>query len=180
VPSRAPASRFDVPTASLRDAHPHELDAIGAMMVAAYAEFMPPTPVPEWRAYEDEIRDVRRRLPDATLIVAEDVGRLLGAVTYYPDATKETNTRWPPSWAVFRLLAVHPDARGRGIGRRLTEECIRRACATGREAIGLHTTQLMNVARAMYERIGFVRVPELDFLPMPTFRVMAYRLTLSR
>ena len=38
----------------------------------------------------------------------------------------------------------------------------------------------MNVARAMYERIGFVRVPELDFFPMPTFRVMAYRLPLPR
>jgi GNAT superfamily N-acetyltransferase len=167
-----------VSTPSLRDAQPHELDAIGAMMVAAYAEFMPPTPVPQWRAYEDEIRDVRRRLPDAALIVAEDAGRPLGAVTYYPDATKETNVPWPASWAVFRLLAVHPDARGRGIGRQLTEECIRRARATGREAVGLHTTHLMNVARTMYERIGFVRLPELDFFPMPTFRVMAYRLTL--
>ena len=148
------------------------------MMVAAYAEFMPPTPMPEWRGYEDEIRDVRRRLARATLIVADDGGRFAGAVTYYPDATKETNVAWPPSWAVFRLLAVHPDVRGRGIGRLLTEECIRRARVAGRDAVGLHTTHLMNVARAMYERIGFVRVPELDFFPMPTFRVTAYRLTL--
>ena len=167
-------------TPSLREARSHELDVIGAMMVAAYAEFMPPTPMPAWRAYEDEIRDVRRRLPDAALIVAEDAGRLLGAVTYYPDATREPNTAWPASWAVFRLIAVHPDARGRGIGRLLAEECIRRARASGRDAVGLHTTQLMNVARAMYERIGFVRVPELDFFPTPTFRVMAYRLALSR
>ena len=81
---------------------------------------------------------------------------------------------------MFRLLAVHPEARGRGLGRLLTEECIRRARASGRDAVGLHTTQLMNVARAMYERIGFVRVPALDFFPIPTFRVMAYRLTLPR
>jgi GNAT superfamily N-acetyltransferase len=167
-----------VPPVSLREARSDQLDAIGEMMVAAYAEFMPPSRPPQWRAYEDEIRDVRRRLPAATLIVAEDGGRIVGAVTYYPDGTKETNTPWPASWAVFRLLAVHPDARGRGIGRLLTEECIRRARAAGRIAIGLHTTQLMNVARAMYERMGFVRVPELDFLPVPQFRVMAYRLTL--
>lgn len=148
------------------------------MMVAAYAEFIPPGRPPQWRAYEDEIRDVRRRLPAATLIVAEDGGRIVGAVTYYRDATKETNAPWPASWAVFRLLAVHPDARGRGIGRLLTEECIRRARAAGCVALGLHTTHLMDVARAMYERIGFVRVPELDFFPVPQFRVMAYRLTL--
>ena len=163
---------------SLHDARPDELDAIGDMMVAAYAEFVPPGRPRQWRAYEDEIRDVRRRLADATLIVAPDAGRPVGAVTYYPDATREPNTAWPASWAVFRLLAVHPDARGRGIGRLLAEECIRRARASGRDAVGLHTTQLMNVARAMYERIGFVRVPELDFFPMPAFRVMAYRLTL--
>jgi len=162
----------------VRDARPNELDATGALMVAAYAQFSPSLPAHAWRAYEDEIRDVRRRLAAAALIVVEDAGQLRGAVTYYPDATKETNTPWPASWAVFRLLAVDPQARGRGLGRVLTEECIRRARATGRDALGLHTTHLMEVARAMYERIGFVRIPEHDFYPVPTFRVMAYRLTL--
>jgi len=28
--------------------------------------------------------------------------------------------------------------------------------------------------------MGFVRAPELDFFPVPTFRVMAYRLDLPR
>jgi ribosomal protein S18 acetylase RimI-like enzyme len=163
-----------------REARPDELDATGALMVAAYAEFRPALPPPAWQAYEDEIRDVRRRLAGSTLVVAEDAGRLLGAVTYYPDATKEKNVQWPAAWAVFRLLAVHPDARGRGVGRLLTDECVRRAREAGREALGLHTTLLMNVARAMYEGMGFVRVPELDFYPAPTFRVMAYRLDLPR
>ena len=164
---------------SLREARAAELDAVGAIMAAAYAEFMPPTRPPELRGYEDEIRDVRRRIDTSTLIIASFDGRIVGAVTYYPDSTKEANTPWPASWAVFRLLAVLPEARGRGVGRLLTEECIRRARAARREAVGLHTTHLMNVARAMYERMGFVRVPELDFFPMPTLRVMAYRLTLS-
>ena len=92
----------------VRDARPDELDAIGALMVAAYTEFSPSLPASAWRAYEDEIRDVRQRLRDSTLIVAEDAGQLRGAVTYYSDAPKETNTPWPASWAVFRLLAVDP------------------------------------------------------------------------
>jgi ribosomal protein S18 acetylase RimI-like enzyme len=163
----------------VRDAGPAEFDAIGDLMVAAYAQFSPSLPAHAWREYEDEIRDVRRRLPESTLIVAEDEGRLAGAVTYYPDATKEGHVAWPASWANFRLLAVDPAARGRGIGRLLTEECVRRARAADRVALGLHTTHLMQVARAMYERMGFVRVPELDFFPVPEFQVMAYRLPLS-
>ena len=80
---------------------------------------------------------------------------------------------------MFRLLGVHPDARGRGIGRLLTEECLRRARRAGRGAMGLHTTQPMAIARTMYERMGFVRMPEHDFYPVPGFHVMAYRLPLS-
>ncbi len=163
---------------TLREARPDELDLVGEVMVAAYREFMPHDPPPEWRAYEDEIRDVRSRLDVSTLIVAEHDRRIVGAVTYYADGAREPHGGWPATWAVFRLLAVHPDARGRGIGRLLTEECLRRARAAGREAVGLHTTHLMNVARAMYERMGFVRIPEHDFFPVPRFRVMAYRLTL--
>lgn len=164
----------------LREASAAELAAVGETMVAAYQEFTPPGPPAQWLHYLDEIRDVRRRLRESTLIVADDGGQIVGAVTYYADGSKETNGGWPPSWAVFRLLAVHPAARGRGFGRLLTEECIRRARAAGSAAVGLHTTHLMNVARAMYERMGFVRVPELDFFPVPEFRVMAYRLTLEK
>ena len=164
----------------LREARADELDAVGEAMVAAYQEFSPANPPPQWLHYLDDIRDVRRRLGDSTLIVAEEGGRIVGAVTYYPDGSKETAGGWPPSYAVFRLLAVHPAARGRGIGRLLTEECIRRARGAGAMAVGLHTTMLMNVARAMYERRGFVRAPELDFFPVPEFRVMGYRLPLEQ
>jgi hypothetical protein len=37
---------------------------------------------------------------------------------------------------------------------------------------------MMAVARAMYERMGFVRAPEFDFQPAPETVVMAYRLDL--
>ena len=149
-------------------------------MVAAYAEFSPPDPPPRWLEYLEEIRDVRRRLGDSVLIVAEDDARIVGAVTYYPDGSKEPNGAWPSGYAVLRLLAVLPAARGRGIGRLLTEECIHRARTARCAAVGLHTTMLMNVARAMYERMGFVRAPEFDFFPVPEFRVMGYRLALEQ
>jgi len=34
------------------------------------------------------------------------------------------------------------------------------------------------VSNIMYERMGFVRVPELDFRPIREIHVMAYRLSL--
>ena len=159
----------------IRDARPDELDATAEVMVAAYRQFVPADAPPLLQGYIDEIRDVRSRLAESTLILAEDTGGIVGAVTYYSDATKEPHAPWPAGWANLRLLAVAPSARGKGIGRALTEECLRRARAAGRTAIGLHTTRMMEVARAMYERMGFVRIPEFDFAPMPDFVVMAYR-----
>ena len=58
------------------------------------------------------------------------------------------------------------------------DECIRRSRAMGSRALSLHTTRAMDVARGMYERMGFVRVPEYDFHPSPDVVVIAYRLDL--
>jgi len=59
-------------------------------------------------------------------------------------------------------------------------ECIRRARRLGAVCLNLHTTDMMQVAMRMYERMGFVRVPELDFHPHPGVTVKAYRLDLDR
>jgi ribosomal protein S18 acetylase RimI-like enzyme len=168
----------DMTAFDIRDARDDDLDAAARVMLAAYAEYIPPDATGEMREYREDIADVRGRQGRATLIVAVARERILGAVTYYPDGSREGHAGWPRQWAAIRLLAVHPDARGRGIGRALTEECIRRARAGGSRAVGLHTTEFMAVARAMYERMGFVRVPGFDFRPTPRLHVMAYRLDL--
>ena len=54
---------------------------------------------------------------------------------------------------------------------------MRRARQAGFAAVTLHTTDMMAVAMSMYERIGFVRAPELDFEPAPGFTIKGYRYT---
>jgi hypothetical protein len=73
---------------AVRDARASDLDAAAGVMVAAYAEYLPPDPAGPWLAYREEIRDVRRRLGVATLLVAEGGDGIVGAVTYYPDGSK--------------------------------------------------------------------------------------------
>ena len=165
----------------IRDARPEELDEAAAVMVAAYEEYRPALSERAWEGYKADIADGRGRLPQSNLIVAVEDGRVLGAVTYYPprSVSPVEGGGWPASWAGVRLLGVGPDARGKGVGRLLMDDCTNRARAEGAKALGLHTTELMSIARAMYERMGFERVPEYDFHPTPTFLVMAYRLILG-
>jgi ribosomal protein S18 acetylase RimI-like enzyme len=168
----------------IRDAAEREIDEIAELLLDSYREYAPPDgdPLrPSFDRYFDEIADVKSRWATSQHIVAADTDTLAGCVTFFADGSlaEPAEDRWPEGYAALRLLAVSPAARGKGIGRALTEECIARARAAGRAWIGLHTTKLMTIAREMYERMGFTRFPDNDIPVAPGFVVVAYRLPLS-
>jgi GNAT superfamily N-acetyltransferase len=153
------------------------MDEVAQLLKSAYQQYEPILHG-QWSRYLEDIVDVRGRWGDSQLIVAEDDGRLAGAVTLWLKRGQTTREEWPVDWAGIRLLAVHPDFRGRGIGRLLMEECIHRCRQAGVKTLALHTTTFMEVARRMYERMGFQRVPEYDYHPAPDVTIMAYKLDL--
>jgi ribosomal protein S18 acetylase RimI-like enzyme len=78
----------------------------------------------------------------------------------------------------IRMLAVTPQARGKGVATGLIDECILRAKAKGFQSIGLHTGDFMDSAMNLYKRLGFKRLPQFDFEPAGDgIIVKAYRLS---
>jgi len=57
--------------------------------------------------------------------------------------------------ARIRLLLVDPQARGLGLGRKLTDECIKFARAAGYKKITLWTHRNLTAARHIYKTMGF-------------------------
>lgn len=162
----------------IRDAQAEDLDEVASLLLAAYREYAPPQPSERWEWYMRNLTDLRGQLGHAELLVAEVDGRVLGTVMLYPDGSVEDAGGWPRGCAAVRRLGVHPEARGRGLGRALMEACVRRCRERGVGALGLHTTDAMAVARGLYERMGFARAPEMDY-PLGSGAVlMAYRLEL--
>lgn len=162
----------------IRNARPAELDEVSLLLGDAYRQYENFIPPDSWKIYLEDITDVKSRLDESDLIVAELEHRLVGCVTLYMDGSQSFPESWPEGWAVVRLLAVHPEYRGQGIGHALMQECIHRCRESKVAVIGLHTTEVMEIARRMYERMGFERFPESDFHPAPGITVMAYRLQL--
>lgn len=65
-------------------------------------------------------------------------------------------------WSYTRLVSVNPDFVGQGIGRKLTSICIEAAKQSGEKTIALHTSELMDNARHIYESFGFKILREID------------------
>lgn len=66
------------------------------------------------------------------------------------------------SWSYVRMVGVHPDFGGRGIGRELMQTCIAAAKETNEKVVALHTSEFMDAARYIYESMGFVKVKDLE------------------
>ena len=105
---------------------------------------------------------------------------IVGSVLLYPPLTNAyggvaINVSAPE----VRLLAVLPRARGQGVGAALMDECMHRARHMGATLLGLHTMDVMQAAVHMYERMGFMHTPALDFRPTEGILVKGYRLRLD-
>ena len=161
---------------NIRNASENELDAVALHLRDAYIEYKDHLPSDAWEDYLADICDVRSRLGESDLIVAETGGELVGTVTLYMQGEL---LDWPRGWVGVRLLGVPPRHRGKGISRALMEECLERARQAGKSTVGLHTSELMKAARGLYEKMGFTRVPQFDYNPRPDVVIMAYKLDIT-
>jgi ribosomal protein S18 acetylase RimI-like enzyme len=108
------------------------------------------------------------------LVAVDEDDRVLGSCTFVVDPGSPWMEWTEPDETQLRLLAVDESARGRGVGQLLVEACIERSRALGRPLL-LHTTQYMDAAPRLYERVGFRRVPERDVAGYDPYEFRAYR-----
>ena len=160
---------------TVREARVDDYERLSRLTVAAYEGLLGEDLSP---GYVAELADVAGRAKVAELLVAVDAaGTLLGGIAYVPG---------PGPWAWFddadvaglRMLAVAPDAQGRGVGAALIAAAVARARQTGKRRLLLHTTAPMAAAHRLYERAGFRRDLDRDRVFADGLHLIAYALDL--
>ena len=142
-----------------------DVEAMVDLAVAAFGEFAPAVGPARWRGWRADLEATTRENALAAGLVAEMGGRLVGSVLAL---ARE-------GCVEMRILAVAPDARGLGIGRRLVDAVLARARALSLPEVLLHTTEMMGAAVHLYGSMGFRRDPGADRVVGPGVRLVALR-----
>lgn len=147
----------------VREVRPEEYEQAGSVTALAYREFVGPGET-AWEEYLVHIANVGSRVGTGTVLVVVEGGRVLGSATLeLGDRIDDDDPPLQADEAHIRMLGVDPGARGRGVARALMDACFDRARAAGRTRMTLHTTSRMTAAQAMYEGMGFERLPDRVF-----------------
>lgn len=112
----------------------------------------------ERRAFE---RDTGGRAASGVVLVARRDGRVVGTASVLRAATPYARVAVPGE-AEIRLLAVDPAVQGARLGEALMRAGLEAALAWGADALALDTGTRNLRAQALYERMGFERVPDRD------------------
>ena len=165
------------PEYTVRNAKPNEFAKIGKLLVQVYSQlegFPKESEQPNYYKMLANIGEFTANPGTELLVAVSPDDKIAGAVVFFNDmknygsggtATKEQNA------AGFRLLAVSPLSREKGIGKLLTKECIRKAKDQKLKQLIIHSTMAMQVAWKMYENLDFKRAEDLDFMQgeLPVF-----------
>lgn len=154
----------------VRLATPDEYEAVGQITLDAYVAdgFLTPGD-----GYAAHLRNAADRADKAELFVAAAGGEVLGTVTFCPPGSSYREVSRPDQ-GEFRMLAVSPAARGRGIAKELVARCFDRCRDFGFDDLVLCSMVTMTSAHALYTRFGFTRAPSLDFSPEPDVWLLAF------
>ncbi len=159
----------------IRLAEPADFEAVGRLTVAAYQA---DGQLDETDGYAEMLADVAGRASHGRLLVAvDDTGAVVGTVLFVLPGSQYAQLSGPDE-AEFRMLAVLPSAQGKGVGAALVDACRALAAGAGASAIIICTRDSAHAAQRMYRRLGYVRVPDRDWSPMPGVDLLALRLEL--
>jgi ribosomal protein S18 acetylase RimI-like enzyme len=153
----------------IREAKPQEYTELGTLMVKVYSGlegFPSSKEIPDYYNSLKNVGDFTQNPKTKLFVAVSESGKVEGGLVYFGDmryyGAGGESTLGQRAGA-FRLLAVNPETRGQGLGKKLIQVCFGQARQEGFEYLMIHSTKYMMTAWKLYERMGFEKFPEIDF-----------------
>ncbi|WP_129691471.1 GNAT family N-acetyltransferase [Gottfriedia acidiceleris] len=149
----------------IRESKPNELDKIKKVLIEAYEQYAAILTKEQWENYKNSIIDATEKSKTKTKLVAIADNVLLGACFIYDSAEKAYGlTDLEIDYPIIRLIGVSPKARGLGIATELIRASCNLSLEWGSDRIVLHTSDMMKSAIRLYEKLGFKRAKQYEFM----------------
>lgn len=161
----------------VRAATDDEFERVGELVVGAYREA---GHLEKEHGYDVVLRDVRARARWGPVLVAtpaDDQTTILGSATICPSGTPYAEIARADETEI-RFVAVAPTSVRLGIARTLVNACIDHARDAGHHAVVLSVIDWNDPGHRLYEAMGFTRVFERDWNPVPDVSLNVFELVL--
>lgn len=129
-----------------------------------------------WKQYEKELTDENWKILSANIsdenvyrdllvqaksfVCENEKGEIIGMS--FLMASGNPTEIYNEEQCYIRFVTVANEYQGLQLGQLLTEKCIEFAKQQGEKKIALHTSEIMNKARHIYEKMGFEILKEIE------------------
>jgi GNAT superfamily N-acetyltransferase len=148
---------------TLRTATSSDLPQLLSLGLASYGIYKSQLEPVHWDTMQANLSNetlYQELISTAHSFVYERKNQILGMAFLVPSG--HPTPVFEADWSYIRKMGVHPDATGQGIAKLLVETCINRASETGEATVALHTSEMMDKARQIYEKAGFRQQREIN------------------
>jgi ribosomal protein S18 acetylase RimI-like enzyme len=148
-----------------RKANPSDFEKLKSLGIESYSEFSKVLTHSNWskmNSFLESDDNLTQLMNLSTVFVCEKGLEIIGMI--YLVRSGNPTELFQEDWSYIRFLGVNTKFRGKGIGQKLTDLCIEHAKATNEKYIALHTSEFMDSARAIYEKRGFRKTKEIEYL----------------
>lgn len=148
---------------SYREGNTNDIEALVELGINSYGRFEKDLNKESWLKMSAFLKDENsyiQLLKISKCFVCEFENELVGMG--FLVSSGNPTAIFDKNWSYIRMIGVHTDHSGNGIGKEITKKCIEFAKISEEKIIALHTSELMDAARHIYEKFGFEKIKELD------------------
>jgi ribosomal protein S18 acetylase RimI-like enzyme len=141
-----------------------DLTGLKKLAVKSWGQFEKNLTTENWGNLSDTLMDdsTYTELLDKShcIVSTTDKNEIVGMAFLVPKGNP--TDIYDKEWCYIRFVTVDPTFGGQGIGKKLTTLCIDIAQQNNEKVIALHTSEIMDKARHIYESLGFKILKEID------------------